>query len=63
MLSSGLCRIHLGDTRRGLSEICAAHNARVTPDHDVIIEAIQDRAQGYTIFSIVSLGLPRHKRP
>jgi hypothetical protein len=48
----GLCRINLGDSRRGLGDLSAAYNYRSIPAHEVILQALRDRAQGYTMFSI-----------
>lgn len=37
----------------GLAEMNEASRLKVTDEHNVIDEAIQDKGQGYTVFSIV----------
>jgi hypothetical protein len=39
----------------GLQDMAEAQKEKVTEEHNVIDEAIRDRGDGYTVFSIVSL--------
>jgi hypothetical protein len=39
----------------GLQDMAEAQKEKVTEEHNVIDEAIRDRGEGYTVFSIVSL--------
>jgi hypothetical protein len=50
---SGLSLIYLGQVQEGLAELEDATRQHVTEEHSVIDEAIRDRGQGYTVFSIV----------
>jgi hypothetical protein len=45
----------MGRVDNGLQEMREAQRAKVTEEHGVIDDAIQDRGEGYTVFSIVSL--------
>lgn len=49
----GLCLIYMGRIDNGLQEIREAQKVKVTEEHGVIDDAIQDRGEGYTVFSIV----------
>ena len=51
----GLSLIYLGQAQEGMVELQDATNQKATDEHGVIDEAIRDRGEGYTVFSIVSL--------
>jgi hypothetical protein len=51
----GLSLIYLGQTQEGMAELADAARQKVTEEHSVIDEAIRDRGDGYTVFSIVRL--------
>lgn len=53
LFNKGLSHIYLGYPTEGLAEMQNARNMKVTEDHDVIDDAIKDRGEGYTVFSIV----------
>ena len=48
----------MGRTEEGLMDMREALKEKVTEEHNVIDDAIQDRGDGYTVFSIVSLAFP-----
>jgi hypothetical protein len=50
---SGLSLIYLGQIQEGMAELEDATRQQVTEEHSVIDEAIRDRGEGYTVFSIV----------
>lgn len=50
---SGLSLIYLGQVQEGMAELEDATRQQVTEEHSVIDEAIRDRGEGYTVFSIV----------
>ncbi|RMJ21158.1 hypothetical protein PHISP_07973 [Aspergillus sp. HF37] len=52
LFNRGLCYIYLHQIGPGVQDLEFAAREKVTPDHDVINEAVRDRAQGYTVFSI-----------
>ncbi|QRV98137.1 neutrophil cytosol factor 2 [Ceratobasidium sp. AG-Ba] len=52
LFNKGLCLIYLGRVDEGLRDMRDAQAAKVTEEHGVIDEAIQDRGEGYTVFSI-----------
>jgi hypothetical protein len=54
LFNRGLCLIYMGRLNEGLAEMEEARKVKVTEEHGVIDEAIQDKGQGYTVFSIVS---------
>lgn len=49
----GLSLIYLGQTQEGMTELEDASRQQSTEEHSVIDEAIRDRGEGYTVFSIV----------
>lgn len=49
----GLSLVYLGQVQEGMAELADATRQQVTEEHSVIDEAIRDRGQGYTVFSIV----------
>lgn len=52
LFNRGLCYIYLQQEKPGMQDFTFAVKEKMTPDHDVIDEAIRDRAEGYTVFSI-----------
>ena len=50
---SGLSLVYLGQLQEGMAELEDATRQQVTEEHSVIDEAIRDRGEGYTVFSIV----------
>jgi tetratricopeptide (TPR) repeat protein len=52
LFNKGLSHIYLGYPTEGLAEMEDARNQKVTDEHDVIDDAIRDRGEGYTVFSI-----------
>ncbi|KAI4144401.1 MAG: hypothetical protein L6R39_004209, partial [Caloplaca ligustica] len=52
LFNRGLCYIYLQQLQAGMGDLQYAAKEKVTPDHDVIDEAITEEAEGYTVFSI-----------
>lgn len=52
LFNKGLSQIYLGYPTEGLAEMEEARNQKVTDEHNVIDDAIRDRGEGYTVFSI-----------
>jgi len=52
LFNKGLSQIYLGRTREGLADMEEARNEKATEEHNVIDDAINDRGEGYTVFSI-----------
>ena len=52
LFNRGLCYIYLQQMATGMEDLSYAVKEKVTPDHDVIDDAIQEQAEGYTVFSI-----------
>lgn len=52
LFNLGLCRIYLGDENGGMQDLTAAASQKATKEHDVIDDAIRDRGEEYTVFSI-----------
>lgn len=50
---TGLSLIYLGQAEQGMAELQDAATQKATEEHNVIDEAIRDRGEGYTVFSIV----------
>lgn len=44
----------MGRLQEGLADMEEARKDKATDEHNVIDDAIQDRGEGYTVFSIVS---------
>jgi neutrophil cytosolic factor 2 len=53
LFNKGLSQIYLGRTREGLADMEEARREKATDEHNVIDDAINDRGEGYTVFSIV----------
>ncbi|KAI0052816.1 hypothetical protein FA95DRAFT_1553095 [Auriscalpium vulgare] len=52
LFNKGLSLIYMGQLPEGMAELEDAASQKVTDDHGVIDEAIRDRGEGYTVFSI-----------
>lgn len=52
LFNKGLSQIYLGREDAGMADFAEASADKVTAEHAVIDEAIQDRGEGYTVFSI-----------
>ncbi|KAH8432196.1 putative PB1 domain protein [Aspergillus melleus] len=52
LFNRGLCYIYLRQMAPGMQDLEYAAKEKVTPDHGVIDDAIRERAEGYTVFSI-----------
>ncbi|KAE8374572.1 hypothetical protein BDV26DRAFT_284165 [Aspergillus bertholletiae] len=52
LFNRGLCYIYLQQLGPGIQDLEYAAKEKVTPDHGVINDAIRERAEGYTVFSI-----------
>ncbi|QRV98858.1 neutrophil cytosol factor 2 [Ceratobasidium sp. AG-Ba] len=52
LFNRGLCLLNLGRVSEGLADLQAAQKEKVTPEHDVVDEALRDDGDGYTVFSI-----------
>ena len=50
-----LTNLYVGNEAEGLQDMEEARKEKVTEEHKVIDEAIRDRGEGYTVFSIVSV--------
>jgi hypothetical protein len=59
LFNKGLSQIYMGRTAEGLTDMQEAARDKATDEHNVIDDAIQDRGEGYTVFSIVSQQLPQ----
>lgn len=55
LFNRGLCLVYLGAAEEGMQTMQEAVKYKAAPEHEVIEEAIRDGAEGYTVFSIVSL--------
>ncbi|KAJ5907457.1 hypothetical protein N7495_000139 [Penicillium taxi] len=52
LFNRGLCYVYLRQIEAGMKDLEYAAKEKVTPDHDVIDDAIRENADGYTVFSI-----------
>ncbi|TFK44440.1 NADPH oxidase regulator NoxR [Crucibulum laeve] len=52
LFNKGLSQIYLGRVEQGLGDMEEARKEKATDEHNVIDDAIQDRGEGYTVFSI-----------
>lgn len=52
LFNKGLTQIYLGREAEGLRDMQDAGQEKATAEHNVIDEAIRDRGEGYTVFSI-----------
>ena len=53
LFNKGISQIYPGNDDAGMADLAEASAEKATPEHAVIDEAIQDRGEGYTMFSIV----------
>lgn len=54
LFNKGLSLIYMGRMEEGLMELEEARKEKATDEHNVIDDALADRGDGYTVFSIVS---------
>ncbi|KAG6828074.1 hypothetical protein H0H92_009336 [Tricholoma furcatifolium] len=52
LFNRGLSQVYLGRMQEGLADMEEARREKATEEHNVIDDAIQDRGEGYTVFSI-----------
>ncbi|TFK45571.1 hypothetical protein OE88DRAFT_1669075 [Heliocybe sulcata] len=52
LFNKGLSQIYMGRVAEGLQDMEDARREKATAEHNVIDDAIQDRGEGYTVFSI-----------
>ncbi|TKX20819.1 tetratricopeptide repeat-containing protein 13 [Elsinoe australis] len=52
LFNRGLCYYYLQQREAAMSDLLFASQEKAVPDHNVIDEAIKERAEGYTVFSI-----------
>lgn len=52
LFNRGLCFIYTQQKDAGMQDLIFAAREKAVPDHSVIDDAIRDRAEGYTVFSI-----------
>jgi hypothetical protein len=52
LFNRGLCYIYLRQEKPGMQDFGYAQKEKMTADHDVIDDAIREKAEGYTVFSI-----------
>ncbi|EIN06661.1 hypothetical protein PUNSTDRAFT_72366 [Punctularia strigosozonata HHB-11173 SS5] len=52
LFNKGLSQIYMGQVQEGLADMEEARREKATDEHNVIDDAIQDRGEGYTVFSI-----------
>ncbi|CDO76945.1 hypothetical protein BN946_scf184709.g7 [Trametes cinnabarina] len=52
LFNRGLTQIYMGNMQEGLADMEDARKEKATEEHGVIDDAIQDRGEGYTVFSI-----------
>ncbi|SZF04171.1 unnamed protein product [Blumeria hordei] len=52
LFNRGLCYMYLEQEENGMQDFSYASKEKVIEDHEVIDEAIKEKAEGYTVFSI-----------
>jgi tetratricopeptide (TPR) repeat protein len=52
LFNKGLVQIYMGRAQEGLADMEEARRKKATDEHNVIDDAIQDRGEGYNVFSI-----------
>jgi len=52
LFNKGLSQLYLGRTKEGMADMEEARREKATDEHNVIDDAINDRGEGYTVFSI-----------
>ena len=55
LFNKGLSLVYMRRPQEGLADMEEGRREKATPEHDVIDDAIRERAEGYTVFSIVSV--------
>ena len=55
LFNKGLSQIYMGRLNEGIMDMEEARKEKATQEHNVIDDAINDRGDGYTVFSIVSI--------
>jgi hypothetical protein len=55
LFNKGLSLVYMKRLQEGLADMEEGRREKATPEHDVIDDAIRERAEGYTVFSIVSV--------
>ena len=55
LFNKGLSLVYMRRLQEGLADMEEGRREKATPEHDVIDDAIRERAEGYTVFSIVSV--------
>jgi hypothetical protein len=53
LFNKGLSLIYMGRIQQGLADMEEARKEKATEEHNVIDDAISERGEGYTVFSIV----------
>ena len=53
LFNRGLTQIYMANMDEGIADMEDARREKATEEHGVIDDAIQDRGEGYTVFSIV----------
>ena len=54
LFNKGLSLVYMNLLQEGLADMEEARREKATDEHNVIDDAIRDRGEGYTVFSIVS---------
>ncbi|KAG9308567.1 hypothetical protein JVU11DRAFT_11782 [Chiua virens] len=52
LFNEGLAELNLGYAQEGMTDMQEASRQRVTEEHNVIDEAIRERGQGHTVFTV-----------
>ncbi|KAG8900048.1 hypothetical protein FRB99_006280, partial [Tulasnella sp. 403] len=52
LFNQGITMLNLGDVERGMQLLQRAYTNKSIPEHDVIDDAIEDKGEGYSVFSI-----------
>ena len=52
IFNRGLCYTYLQQEEAGMQDFSFAQKEKMTSDHDVIDDAIKEKAQGYVVFSM-----------
>jgi len=52
LFNKGLSLVYMNRLQEGLNDMEEGKREKATPEHDVIDDAIRERAEGYTVFSI-----------
>ncbi|KAI7883994.1 hypothetical protein K492DRAFT_205041 [Lichtheimia hyalospora FSU 10163] len=52
LFNRGICHLNLGKIDAGLTDLYFAQKAKMTEEHTVVDQAIRDRGDGYSVYSI-----------